>query len=76
MEVVGPDGNTYEVRPTGKDDHYDLFLDGDKVARFVLEPKRTPVTIEKKHQKKVSETTVQKIAEDFVDKGGAIMRML
>lgn len=76
MEVVGPDGRSYEVRPAGEDDHYELFLAGDRVARFVLEPNRTPVTIEKQHQKTVKESTVLKIAEDFVDRGGAGMRML
>ena len=58
-----------------RDDHYDLFLGNDKVAGFELKPNTTPVWIDKGHQKSISVSTVEKIAEDFVDQGGAGMRM-
>ena len=76
MKIVPRDGKTYDVKTaSAKDDSYDVWLDGELVASFVLEPDDTRVTLHARAAGKTSRAVILEVAQEFVDRGGGAMRI-
>lgn len=75
MKIPGKDGRTYDVAPAGEGDDYEVKLDGRLVGGFRLEPSSTPTWIADGAKGTVTNATLEKVANEFVDRGGAQMRM-
>jgi hypothetical protein len=74
MDIRGKDGKTYRVE-SSQNDSYDVWLDGDLVATFVLEEVATRVTLHARGAGKTSEGVIERVAHEFVDRGGGGMRI-
>jgi hypothetical protein len=75
MKIPGTDGKTYDVLPAGEGDDYEVKLDGRTVGGFRLEPASTPTWIADGMRGTLTNKIVEKLANEFVDRGGAQMRM-
>ena len=77
MKIPGSDGRSYDVSHSGEDDDvYAVTLDGRAVAGFRLAPTKTDVWIENGAPSTVTKQLVTRLAQELVDRGGAVMRML
>jgi hypothetical protein len=74
MKIIGKDGKSYEVKPADGDS-YDVWLNGELVAAFVLEEIETRVTLHSRAAGKTNEKVITHVAHEFVDRGGGGMRM-
>jgi hypothetical protein len=75
MRIPGTDGRTYDVEHTGEGDDYEVKLQGRTVGGFRLEPSKTPTWIADAGQGTVTKTVLEALAQELVERGGAMMRM-
>jgi hypothetical protein len=75
MRIKARDGKTYEVKPTNRV-RYEVFRDEAHVAYFLLKDDDTEAGLLPEGTGKVSKETVLEVAQEFVDRGGAPVRMM
>lgn len=73
MKIKASDGRTYEVKSDGGHSSFDVLLGSDIVGGFVLEEEDTKVTL---RGTRTTSAIVREVADEFVDRGGAPMKMM
>lgn len=73
MKIKASDGRTYEVKSDGGEASFDVLLGSDIVGGFVLEEEETKITL---RGTKTTTKILHEIADEFVDRGGAPMKMM
>ena len=76
MKIKARDGKTYEVKATGNAETFEVWLGADQVASFVIEEDVNRVRLAAAGKGKTTEKTIDEVANQFVDKGGAPMKMM
>jgi hypothetical protein len=75
MRIPGTDGRTYDVDHAGEGDDYEVKLDGRVVGGFRLESSKTPSWVAEGASGQLTKKVIESLANEFVDRGGAVMHM-
>jgi hypothetical protein len=76
LKIPGSDGRTYEIAQKGDSDDYEVTHDGKLMGGFRLESGTTPTWVSDAGKGTVTNRTLEKLADTFVERGGGAMRMM
>lgn len=75
MRIPGTDGRNYDVDHAGEGDDYEVKLDGRVVGGFRLATSGTPSWVADGASGQLTKKVIEALANEFVDRGGAVMHM-